>query len=62
MHPTIATLIATERRRELLASAENYRRTRRFARTPRARKASPDGTVRGHPHFSFQTWLAAGRL
>jgi hypothetical protein len=62
MHPTIANLIAADHQRELQATAERHRRTRRFARSHRARKASPEGTVRGHPHLGFQTWLAAGRL
>jgi hypothetical protein len=62
MHPGIATLIVAQRQRELLATAEHYRRIRRSARVPRARKASPDGSVRGHPHVNFQAWLAAGRL
>ena len=59
MHPTIATLIATEHQRELLASAEYHRR---LAPTRRAHKASSEGTVRGHPYLGFQTWLATGRL
>jgi hypothetical protein len=62
MHPSIATLIVAQHQRELLASAEHYRRIRRSARTPRPRKASPDGAVRSHPHVTFRTWLAAGRL
>ena len=44
MHPSIATLIVAEHQRDLLANAERYRRVRRSARTPRARKANPDRT------------------
>jgi hypothetical protein len=62
MNPTIATSILAQRQRELLATAEHYRRVRRSARTPRARKTKPDATVRGDPRLGFQTWLTAGRL
>jgi hypothetical protein len=62
MHPSIATMLVAQRQRELLAAAEHHRRIRGFARTPRGRKARSDGTVRGRPQVSFQTWLAAGRL
>jgi hypothetical protein len=62
MHPTIATLIAAQRQQDLLATAERSRRTRRSAKTLPARKARSEGTVRGRPHISFQTWLAAGRM
>ncbi|MDQ2748890.1 MAG: hypothetical protein ABI775_01525 [Pseudonocardiales bacterium] len=61
MNPSIATSIAAQHRRELLATAAHYRRIRPAARPSRARKAAPDGAVRGHPQI-FQTWLAAGRL
>ncbi len=62
MHPSIAALIAVQHQQELRATAARYRRVRGSARTPRAHKARPQGSVRGHPHPTFRTWLAAGRL
>jgi hypothetical protein len=65
VNPIIATSILAQHQRELIATAEHYRRVRRIrgsARVPRTRKASTDGSVRGHPHVNFQAWLAAGRL
>jgi hypothetical protein len=62
MNPTIATSIVAQHQRELIATAEHYRRIRRSARVPRTRRTSPDGSVRGHPQVNFQAWLAAGRL
>jgi len=62
MHPSIAALIAVQHQRELQATAERYRRVRGWARTPQASKARPQGSVRGHPHPTFRTWLAAGRI
>jgi len=62
MNPIIATSIVAQHQKDLLATAEHYRRIRRTARAPKARKAGPDGSVRGHPRVGFQSWLAAGRM
>lgn len=63
MNPIIAASIVTQRQQELLASAEHYRRIRRTARTPRARKVSLSRAEPvQRPRVNFPEWLAAGRL
>ena len=57
MNPIIATSIVAQRRQDLLATAEDYRRVRRSARIRRAGKGSPQGSGRAHPRISFQSWL-----
>jgi len=65
MNPIIATQIATQRQRDLLASAEHARlvhRARSATRTAPARRTRPARRVRLRPAFAFHTWLTAGRL